>query len=102
MALHELTTNAIKYGALSNDKGRVTIKWGIAGQGGEDEFWLRWEEHEGPPVSPPANRGFGTRMIERILAANTSGAANLTFQPEGVVFEMSAPVRQAEIANIAN
>lgn len=102
MALHELTTNAIKYGALSNDKGRVTIKWGITGQGGEDEFWLRWEEREGPPVSPPANRGFGTRMIERILAANTSGAANLTFQPEGVVFETSAPVRQAEIASIAN
>ena len=93
MALHELTTNAIKYGALSNEDGRVTVSWGMVPQTAQPEFWLRWQETGGPAVTPPQSRGFGTRMIERILAANTNGSASLDFNPEGVCFKMSAPIR---------
>ncbi|CAN5694382.1 hypothetical protein BH10PSE6_BH10PSE6_57230 [soil metagenome] len=61
MALHELGTNALKYGALSVEQGSVTVRWSTS----DGRFRLRWEEKGGPPVSPPAHRGFGSRMIER-------------------------------------
>lgn len=81
MALHELCTNAGKYGAFSQPSGTVRVCWTTDG----DRLSLTWEERGGPPVSPPARRGFGTRMIERALAGETGGHASLEFRPEGLV-----------------
>ena len=88
MALHELGTNALKYGALSVEQGSVAVRWSTSG----DRFRLRWEERGGPPVSPPTHRGFGSRMIERGLAAELRGEARIDWRPEGVVCTIDAPL----------
>jgi two-component sensor histidine kinase len=59
MALHELCTNAVKYGALSNEAGHVNIIWAVAGMNGARELRMRWTELDGPPVAPPKRREFG-------------------------------------------
>ena len=92
MALHELCTNAVKYGALSNDAGSVTVRWSIAGSGAERRLRLEWIETGGPPVSPPARRGFGSRMIERGLASELGGTVALEFRKEGVRCLVDAPL----------
>ena len=88
MALHELGTNALKYGALSVEQGSVAVRWSTS----DDRFRLRWEERGGPPVSPPTHRGFGSRMIERGLAAELRGEARIDWRPEGVVCTIDAPL----------
>lgn len=93
LAVHELCTNAIKYGALSNDTGCVNICWTVEpGQTGP-ALRLRWRETGGPPVAPVTARGFGSRMIEGALAAELDGAAVLDFRPEGLVCRIDAPLR---------
>ena len=92
MALHELCTNAVKYGALSNDAGMVTVRWSISGGPGERRLRLTWIESGGPPVAPPARRGFGSRMIERGLASELGGTVALEFLPEGVRCVVDAPL----------
>lgn len=86
MALHELGTNAAKYGALSAEGGRVAIAWTQEG----DRLSLEWRESGGPPVAAPARRGFGSRLIERGLAADLGGTASLHFDPEGLRCEIEA------------
>jgi two-component sensor histidine kinase len=86
MALHELGTNAAKYGALSTDAGRVSIAWTTK----EDRLRLSWRESGGPPVEPPARRGFGSRLIERGLAADLGGSAALRFEPAGLRCDIEA------------
>ena len=88
LALHELATNASKYGALSNDTGTLSVRWTVAGDG----FELTWRERGGPPVVEPASRGFGTRMIERTLAAEFGGDVTFAFEPEGVRCTVTAPI----------
>jgi PAS domain S-box-containing protein len=88
LALHELATNASKYGALSVVGGRVEVRWDVA----EDRLRLHWREHDGPPVEVPATRGFGTRMLERGLAAELGGSVRIDFRPAGVVCSIEAPV----------
>jgi len=90
MALHELATNAIKYGALSTPAGRVRIAWDFAPGDGAERLDLTWTERGGPPVAPPAERGFGSRLIERGLAAELSGSAAIDFLPDGVVCRIQA------------
>lgn len=90
MALHELATNALKYGALHAPSGRVRIAWEVADGQGAERLRLTWTERDGPPVTPPAQRGFGTRLIERGLAAELSGSAAIDFRPEGVVCQIEA------------
>jgi PAS domain S-box-containing protein len=90
MALHELATNAVKYGALSVPEGRVAIAWDLAQGSGAQRLDLSWAEHDGPPVTPPTRRGFGSRLIERGLAAELSGEASIRFEPEGVVCRIRA------------
>ena len=85
MALHELTTNAVKYGALSNPTGHVALEWTLSEAGAEQErLTLRWEEHGGPPVTPPTRRGFGSRLIVGGLAHQLDGQVELTFPADGV------------------
>jgi PAS domain S-box-containing protein len=86
MALHELGTNAAKYGALSVEGGRVSIVWTLDG----DRLRLEWRESGGPPVEPPGRRGFGSRLIERGLAADLGGAASLRFEQAGLRCEIEA------------
>ena len=90
MALHELSTNAAKYGALSVPGGRVTIGW----TADEGRMAILWSEHDGPPVAPPAGRGFGLRMIERALAADLAAQARIDFEPAGLVCRIEAPLDQ--------
>ncbi len=90
MALHELTTNAIKYGALSAAEGRVVIRWSLKNAGRQLSF--EWREIDGPAVSPPSRRGFGTRMIERTFSSEDNGRANLKFERGGIVCEIEVPV----------
>ena len=83
MALHELATNAVKYGALSARDGWVTLDWTATPAKGGLELNLNWAEHGGPPVSPPERRGFGVRLITRSLAAE-QGKVELVYALEGV------------------
>jgi PAS domain S-box-containing protein len=89
MALHELATNAVKYGALSTEAGRVLLGWDVSP---DRRLRLRWEEKDGPPVSGPTRRGFGSRMIERVLAAEIGGTAEVEYRPGGVVARVEAPL----------
>jgi len=91
MALHELGTNAVKYGALSAEGGMVDIAWTVRR---EDEtlLYLRWAERGGPPVKKPTRTGFGSRLIERSLARELAGAVTLNYEPSGVVCTIEAPV----------
>jgi light-regulated signal transduction histidine kinase (bacteriophytochrome) len=88
LAIHELATNAAKYGALSAKGGQVTIRWALTDSGG---VALSWTEFGGPPVSPPARRGFGSTLIERALAMETDGQATLNYLPGGVVCDVVLP-----------
>jgi PAS domain S-box-containing protein len=90
MALHELATNAVKYGALSVAEGRIAIHWDLAPGPGAERLDLIWTERGGPPVKPPSSRGFGSRLIERGLAAELSGEAAIQFEPTGVVCKIRA------------
>ena len=88
LALHELATNAAKYGSLSISEGRVSVRWTV-----ENEMLrLTWTERGGPPVTRPERRGFGTRMIERTLASDFGGQVELDFAPEGVTCTVVAPL----------
>jgi PAS domain S-box-containing protein len=93
MALHELCTNAIKYGALSNESGSVAFEWRRS-DGPAPRLTMVWREQGGPAVSPPARRGFGSRMIERALAQDLRGEVTMEFRPEGFVCTIDAPLPQ--------
>lgn len=92
LAIHELATNAVKHGALSHPDGRVSIHWDRVRGEGSARLSLVWEERGGPPVVAPSKRGFGTRMIERGLAAELAGTVTIDFRPEGVVCTVDAPL----------
>jgi PAS domain S-box-containing protein len=90
MAVHELLTNALKYGALSVPSGWISISWDIAPDG--KTLSLRWDENGGPPVKAPSKRGFGTRLIERGLAQELGGAVTIEFDPSGVICAITIPL----------
>ncbi|HEY8564577.1 MAG TPA: PAS domain-containing protein [Beijerinckiaceae bacterium] len=92
MALHELATNAAKYGALSNEIGHVRFDWDVIDGSNGERLWLRWEEFGGPPVTPPTRRGFGSRLIERTLATELGGTAEVDYRSKGLVFTAEAPL----------
>ncbi|RYY25595.1 MAG: PAS domain S-box protein [Sphingomonadales bacterium] len=92
LAIHELATNAVKHGALSQPEGRVAIRWDRVRGEGPARLSLVWEESGGPAVVPPQRRGFGTRMIERGLAAELGGSVKIDFRPGGVVCTVDAPL----------
>lgn len=82
MALHELSTNAAKYGALSTPEGKVDIRWSLDDTG--KTFTIDWVETGGPPVTAPANTGFGTTMIRSVLAQQISGTVDIDYRPDGI------------------
>jgi two-component sensor histidine kinase len=91
LALHELCTNATKYGALSVAAGRVTICWEILEQSPQRAWRLTWQESDGPEVVPPARRGFGSQLIEQLLRNDLQADVNLAFRNAGVVCTVEAP-----------
>jgi PAS domain S-box-containing protein len=91
MAVHELTTNAAKYGALSVSGGQVEIRWRAEEADGARMLRIEWIERGGPPVVTPVRRSFGTRLIEGSIAAELSGSARLDFAPDGLRCELSMP-----------
>jgi PAS domain S-box-containing protein len=91
LALHELATNAAKYGALSRSEGRVELRWKLQ----DDRLDLSWREYGGPRVAPPSRRGFGSRLIETALSYDLDGQSRLEFAPEGVHCSITANLAQA-------
>jgi two-component sensor histidine kinase len=92
LALHELATNASKYGALSEAGGAVAIRWRVAQPGGR--FHITWMETGGPPVSPPADMGFGGQVIQRTVAQALNGEVTHDFPPEGVVWTLEVALSE--------
>lgn len=93
MALHELATNAVKYGALSNGTGAVAIDWRITDDVPR-RFRLRWTETGGPPVEEPRRRGFGSRLVESGLAQDLGGEVRLHFEKSGLICTNDAPLSE--------
>jgi two-component sensor histidine kinase len=91
MGGHELATNAVKYGALSNETGRVVVRWRLEGRPGHERLVLDWRERGGPRVKPPAQRGFGSRLLEQGLAHELGGEVEMTFEPGGLRCHIAAP-----------
>ncbi len=93
LAMHELSTNAVKYGAWSNEEGHVTVEWSRAGDAaGEPRLHIEWREQGGPPVKAPTRRGFGSRLIERGLSGELNGEVRLIFDPAGLRCTVDAPL----------
>jgi PAS domain S-box-containing protein len=88
LALHELCTNALKYGAWSSERGRVEIRWRIV----EDRLSFHWHEEGGPPVRAPMRKGFGSRMIESLLPAQIRGEARIDYDVGGLRYVIAAPL----------
>jgi two-component sensor histidine kinase len=91
IALHELATNAVKYGAFSNDTGSILITWTIEPAPDGDRLILHWQEKDGPRVTPPSHKGFGSHVIERGLAYELGGSVDLDYQPGGVICTINIP-----------
>jgi two-component sensor histidine kinase len=98
LALNELCTNAIKYGALSREAGRVTVRW----ETGRETGTLRWVESGGPPVAPRERRSFGTRLVEDALPRQLGGTAHLSFLPAGVEFDLAIPLERLRPVLVAD
>ncbi|TPM30852.1 PAS domain S-box protein [Mesorhizobium sp. B2-3-4] len=101
LAVNELATNALKYGALSTPGGRVTIEWALhpaqETSGAARLIW-RWREQGGPPVTPPTRRGFGRFLIERVLGTDFGGSVQIDYRPDGVECVLDAPAPQLPTA----
>lgn len=94
LAIHELSTNALKYGALSVPGGHVSIAWSCDDSAGRSQFVFVWRELGGPPTSPPNTRGFGSTLVTRVLADDFGGTVELSWAPTGLVCRLTAPLEQ--------
>jgi two-component sensor histidine kinase len=97
MAFHELCTNALKYGALSNSSGYIDLRWSIDTAEGEVFLLILWQERDGPTTRPPKRRGFGMLLIEEALAQDLGGAVKIDFSPIGVVCTIKALLSQQQL-----
>lgn len=95
MAIHELATNALKYGALSSDEGSIAIEWSLSSEIEPPTLKFVWQEAGGPTIARPIHRGFGSQMIERVLSAEVSGNVKMEFPPTGLICVVTAPLPQA-------
>jgi PAS domain S-box-containing protein len=92
IALHELATNAVKYGAFSNEAGTIAVDWTVNSGSADDRLVIIWREKDGPPVAPPSQKGFGSKVIERGLSHELGGTVTLAYPPDGVVCTIDVPV----------
>jgi two-component sensor histidine kinase len=91
MIVHELATNAAKYGALSNPDGELAVRWALEA----GDLVLEWREVGGPRVSPPTRRGFGTRLVERGVQQDLGGASVMAFESDGLRCSIRFPMAAA-------
>ena len=97
MTIHELTTNAAKYGALATEEGRVDVTWRVVvGPDDARRLVLEWRESGGPPVAVPTRRGFGTRLITGGIARELGGSVELSFPPEGARCALDVPLDEPD------
>ncbi|WP_251566986.1 sensor histidine kinase [Erythrobacter sp. 3-20A1M] len=94
MIIHELCTNAMKYGALSNESGSIAIRWHVV-ENGAKALVFEWKEQGGPAVTPPERPGFGTRLISRGVSDRATGSAEVAYEPDGLRFSMRAELEAA-------
>jgi two-component sensor histidine kinase len=92
MAVHELTTNAAKHGALSVVGGKVDVTWSVTIEATRSRLDFDWVESGGPPVSEPARQGFGSRLMEIVLPGQIQAKASIEYLPEGVRIRCSVPL----------
>lgn len=92
MVFHELSTNAVKYGALSGDGGRIEIRWGVERRGAQDIFSIGWAEHGGPSMIAPVHRGFGTTVITKMVEMSLDGETRLSYLPSGLTWSLDCPL----------
>ncbi len=109
LAIHELATNAVKYGALSTEEGHLDVTWQVTGSGDTSELELVWLETGGPPVSAPTGRGYGTKLIELSLVRSLGATVNREFLDAGVRCRILVPLtsdigrlRTADLADEAS
>jgi len=95
MGLHELCTNAAKYGALSSPNGRIAITWSVEPKDLLGQLRLRWQESGGPLVQKPKQKGFGSLLVEKLLASDLDGTVVLSYPSHGVSCSITAPFRDA-------
>jgi two-component sensor histidine kinase/CheY-like chemotaxis protein len=93
MVLHELSTNAVKHGALSSEEGRIEITWKVKIGPADPLFTLTWMESAGPPVVAPAHKGFGTTVITKMAAMNLDGETHLDYASSGLIWRLECPVK---------
>ncbi|GJD49765.1 Blue-light-activated histidine kinase [Methylobacterium crusticola] len=92
MALHELTTNALRHGALAEPDGRLEVAWQVEdGPTGRALRW-DWSEHDGPPVAPPTRQGFGSRLLSKVLAAQAEAEVDVAFEADGLRVSVRLPL----------
>jgi two-component sensor histidine kinase len=94
MIVHEMATNAAKYGALSNDSGTVVLDWEVITENAKPKLRMIWSEAGGPPVVAPVQRGFGSRLIERSARDQLDGEATVDFLPRGVVYTVTCSLEE--------
>jgi two-component sensor histidine kinase len=93
MALHELTSNAVRHGALSRPAGRVDVTWDVVEDGASRRLRLEWRERGGPrPARAPEREGFGSTLLRKVLPMQASAEVEVTFDPEGVRCRIEAPL----------
>jgi two-component sensor histidine kinase len=95
MTVHELTTNAAKYGALSRPTGTLKVRWDAVAEDNRRTLELHWEERGGPAVSPPTRKGFGSTLVERVLRVQLGGEVKTDYAPEGLTIAIKAPLNGA-------
>lgn len=92
MALHELTTNALIHGALASPAGRLEVRWSLEGDPSCRVLHWTWNEHDGPPVALPTREGFGSRLLNKVLSAQTAAEVSVDFQSDGLRVAIRMPL----------
>jgi two-component sensor histidine kinase/CheY-like chemotaxis protein len=93
MVVHELSTNTVKYGALSGEQGRIEIAWEIDNSLSEPVFSIRWTERDGPPVIAPTHRGFGTTVVTKMVEMSLDGETVLEYSTRGLIWKLACPLK---------
>jgi two-component sensor histidine kinase/CheY-like chemotaxis protein len=93
MVVHELSTNTVKYGALSGEEGRIDIGWEIDSSGAEPLFSICWTERDGPPMVAPTHRGFGTTVVTKMVEMSLDGETVLDYTSTGLIWRLGCPLK---------
>ena len=102
MAIHELTTNAAKHGALSVPGGQVAVGWDVRPEGARRMLHFTWVERGGPPVHQPTRQGFGSRLLQRVLTSQLQAEVRIAFPDSGLRFTMVMPLPRDALENVAS